>query len=252
MQKTADQMGLPDVPRPFASVGNPESDVHINGEYLRRNPSWHVEHSPWKAENLRRMLQKHKLTPRSVCDVGCGVGEVLRQFQMKIDPGCVCCGYDVASAAISRARERANDRLHFELADFTAIETPRFDLLIMTEVLDHVEDYFRFLRGLRARAEWKLFSFSLDFSAESSLRPGVLSYWRDTLSHLHHFNQTMLLDVLRRTGYEVVDFEYAPWPYRPSHLAARLRNGIRGLVFRTNPDLAARLFIGYNLIVLAR
>ena len=236
----------------FTSVGNPESDAHVNGEYLRKNPTWHVEHSPWKAGNLVRLLQKHNLNPETVCDVGCGVGEVLRQLQLNLDPECRLWGYDVAPDAIRMAKGRENERLQFELADFTAIETRSFDLLVMTEVVDHVEDYFRFLRALRHRAEWKVFSFSLDFSTESSLRPGTLSQWRGILDHLHHFNQPIVMDMLRRTGYKVVDYYYAPWHCGPSNFAARLKKWLSALVFKINPDLAARVFIGYNLIVLAR
>lgn len=236
----------------FTSVTDPQSDPHVNGEYLRKNPTWHVEHSPWKAGNVIRLLHKHNLNPATVCDVGCGVGEVLRQLQLNLEPECRLWGYDVAPAAIRAAKTRENDRLKFELADFTAIETRPFDLLVMTEVVDHVEDYFRFLRGLRQRAEWKIFSFSLDFSTESSLRPGVLSHWRGIFDHLHHFNQPIVMDMLRRTGYEVVDYYYAPWHCQPSHFAARLKRGLSTLVFKISPDLAARTFIGYNLIVLAR
>jgi SAM-dependent methyltransferase len=236
----------------FASVGDPESDAHVNGEYLRKNPSWHVEHSSWKAGNVLRMLHKHNLNPGSVCDVGCGVGEVLRQLQLNMNPECRLWGYDVAPDAIRPAKTRENERMKFELADLTAIETPRFDLLVMTEVVDHVEDCFRFLRALRQRAEWKIFSFSLDFSTESSLRPGVLLRWREFISHIHQFNQPIVMDLLRRTGYEVVDYYYAPWHCGPSNFAARVKKGLSALVFKINPDLAARLFIGYNLIVLAR
>ena len=252
MQTTAEGTVPSGAPGLFASVGDPQRDAHVNGEYLRKNPTWHVEHSPWKAQNLWRMLHKHKLQPRTVCDVGCGVGEVVRQLQLKMDPACRFWGYDVAADAISVAKSRENERLKFEWADFTGLETPRFDLLVMTEVVDHVEDYFRFLRQLRERAEWKLFSFSLDFSSESSMRPAVFSQWRGKLSHLHHFNQPIVMDLLRSTGYEVVDYYYAPWPYRPSHFAAHLLKMLRRFVFAMNPDLAARTFIGFNLIVLAR
>lgn len=60
------------------------------------------------------------------------------------------------------------------------------------------------------------------------------------------------MDLLRSTGYKVVDYDYAPWHCPPSHMAARALKLLRGLVFRVNPGLAARTFIGYNLIVLAR
>src|SRR5689334_2210701 len=157
---TPEQELIQDGPVPrFSSVVDPRSDPHINGEYLVKNPTWHIEYSPWKAENVRRLLQKQNIHPRMIGDVGCGVGEVLRQLQAKMDPACHFRGYDIAPAAIRQAKERENDRLRVELADFGEIETPRFDLLLVLEVLDHIEDYLGFLRMLRPRAEWKIIGF---------------------------------------------------------------------------------------------
>lgn len=59
--------------------------LYISGEYLNKNPTWHVEESPWKAQQILRMLTLHHLTPRSICEVGCGAGEVLKQLQEQMD-----------------------------------------------------------------------------------------------------------------------------------------------------------------------
>ncbi len=236
----------------FSSIVDPSSDPHVNGEYLLKNPTWHVEYSPWKAENVRRLLQKNKLTPRTICDVGCGVGEVLRQLQLSMDPECRFWGYDVAPVAIQLAKPRENERMKFQVADFGEIETPHFDLLLVLEVLDHIEEYLGFLRMLRRRAEWKIIGFSLDISVQSALRTGVFSKWRDGLRHLHHFNTEIALDTLRHTGYEVVDYCYRAWPVRSVSPSTLLLNGVRSLTFALNQDLSARIFGGYNLVVLAR
>jgi len=236
----------------FSSVVDPLSDPHINGEYLAKNPSWHIEYSPWKAENVRRLLDKQKLQPRTICDVGCGVGEVLRQLQLKMDPECRFWGYDIAPAAIRLAHERENERLKVKVADFGEIETPRFDLLLVLEVIDHIEDYLGFLRMLRERAEWKIISFSLDITVQSAIRTGVFTRWREGLRHLHHFNEEIALDTLRHTGYEVVEHCYGPWPNQARGLSAALLKAIRGASFAISPELSVKLFGGCNLVVLAR
>jgi hypothetical protein len=234
----------------FSSVADPESDPHINGKYFRNNPTWHVEYSPWKAENIYRFLQRKQLNPQTISEVGCGAGEVLRQLQLKMDPTCRFWGYDVAPPAIQMAKERENERLRFELADFPAIETPRSDLLLILEVVDHVEDYLGFLRSLKNRADLKIFSFSLDISMQSALRPGVLLRRREVHGHLHHFNKDTALAVIRDTGYEILDHFYPPtFPYST---LAKLANPIRKMAFTVNQDLTARMFGGYSLLILAR
>jgi hypothetical protein len=232
------------------SVVDPAADPHINGEYFKKNPTWHVEYSPWKAANIYEFIERRGLHPRTICEVGCGAGEVLRQLQLKMDADCSFSGYDIAPPAIEMAKARENERLQFHLADFGAVDTPAVDLLLVLEVVDHIEDYFGFLRMLKGRAEWKLFSFSLDISVQSALRDGAFKQRRDVHSHLHHFSKETALSVLEYAGYEVVDYFYPP-NLAISRLA-KIAKPIRTLFFRLAPDLAVRLFGGYSLLVLAR
>jgi len=103
---------------------------------------------------------------------------------------------------------------------------------------------------LKNRAEWKIFSFSLDISVQSAFRAGAFSQRRNVHSHLHHFNKETALGTLEYAGYEVVDYVYPP------NLAisplAKMAKPIRTACFKLGPDLAVRLFGGYSLLILAR
>src|SRR5574342_1191152 len=96
---------------------NANSDLYTNGHYAEKNPGWHVEESPWKAQQILRMLARHDLSPRTIGEVGCGAGEVLRQLQVRMDPACELWGYDISPYALELCQSRANARLHFKLAD---------------------------------------------------------------------------------------------------------------------------------------
>ena len=235
----------------FTSVVDPADDPHVNGEYFRKNPTWHVEYSPWKAGNIHRLLVKRDLKPKSICEVGCGAGEVLRQLQLKMPSNCTFSGYDVAPHAIEIAKRNGeNEHLQFAVADFGELDTPFYDLLLILEVVDHVEDYYGFLRMLKKKADWKLFSFSLDISVQSAFRSGAFTQRRNVHSHMHHFNKETVLGTLEFAGYEIVDYFY------PSNLAisslAKLAKPIRTAFFKLNPDFAVRMFGGYSMMVLAR
>src|SRR6266704_1242423 len=52
-------------------------DLYTSGEYLQKNPLWHADESPWKAKYVLQMIARNKIAPKTVCDVGCGAGEVL-------------------------------------------------------------------------------------------------------------------------------------------------------------------------------
>ena len=234
----------------FSSVVDPSADPHINGEYLIKNPTWHVEYSEWKAQHIHGLLKRKNLHPRIVGEVGCGAGEVLRQLQLRLQPDCAFYGYDVAPPAIQLAQARANERLHFKLADFGVTESPRFDLLLVLEVVDHVEDCFGFLRMLKGRGDWKIFSFSLDISAQNALRRGALLRRRLDHSHLHHFSKETALAALEYSGYEVLDSFYPPGlAITPM---AKLGKPLRRILSAFGQDFAVRLLGGCSLMVLAR
>ncbi len=95
--------------------------LYTGGAYLEKNPLWHTEESGWKAENVMRMVNRHKISARTICEVGCGAGEVLKQLQQRFDDECDFLGCDVSPQAIALCRSRANDKLHFELGDATII-----------------------------------------------------------------------------------------------------------------------------------
>ncbi|HVQ39324.1 MAG TPA: hypothetical protein VMS31_17425, partial [Pyrinomonadaceae bacterium] len=58
-----------------------EHSIYQTGEYVERNPTYHVEDSPWKAQHILSLMQKNALQPRTICEIGCGAGEILRQLQ---------------------------------------------------------------------------------------------------------------------------------------------------------------------------
>jgi hypothetical protein len=60
--------------------------------------------------------------------------------------------------------------LHFRLADFGQEADAFYNLLLVLEVVEHLEDYFSFLRAIRLRATYNLFHFPLDISVQAVLR----------------------------------------------------------------------------------
>ena len=121
-------------------VGHSES-MYQTGAYVERNPTYHVEDSAWKADQILRMLEKHDLRPRSICEVGCGAGEILKQLQSRLTAATQFVGYEISPQAYALCRERENERLRFFCEDLLATETVAFDLLLCLDVFEHVEDY---------------------------------------------------------------------------------------------------------------
>ncbi|HEY1389556.1 MAG TPA: class I SAM-dependent methyltransferase [Ktedonobacterales bacterium] len=229
-------------------------DIYRTGTYQEMAPSWHVEESAGKAEEIARLLKSHRLTPHSVCEVGCGAGEVLRQLQLKLPGDCELTGYDISPQAIELARVRENARLHVYLGDFRTDDTGSYDMLLVLDVLEHLEDYFAFLRSLKARGMYKVFFFPLDLSVQSVIRPHGLLHTRDAYAHLHYFTKETAVRALQDTGYEVLAVVYTADALNSptNEVGRRLLKWPRKAAFALNHDLAVHLLGGYRLLVLAR
>ena len=231
----------------------PNRALYVDGEYLARNPGWHVEESAWKAEQVLRALRQNGVKPKTICDVGCGVGEVLKQLQASLDRECRFWGYDVSPQAIYLAHARASETIHFQLAEFGPETNQFFDLILVLDVIEHLPDYFSFLQRLKKRSNFKIFHIPLDLSVQTVFRKNALLKRRDMYEHIHFFTKETALRALRDCGYEVLDYFYTPrsidFGMTPGQILLKLP---RRLLFAVDKDFAARLLGGYSLLVLAR
>ena len=227
--------------------------LYLDGEYIAKNPEWHVEESPWKARQILRMLRKNHLAPKTVCDVGCGAGEVLRQLQEHLDGECMFWGYDISPQAVELAKSRANERLQFKLTGFMEDKDNFFDLILIMDVIEHLEDYFSFLREIKSKSHYTLFHIPLDLSVQTVLRRNGLLKVRESYGHIHYFTKETALHTLRDTGYEVLDYFYTPRSIEfASEPGEKILKLPRKLFFTIHRDFAARLLGGFSLLVLAR
>ncbi|MHC4971176.1 MAG: class I SAM-dependent methyltransferase [Planctomycetota bacterium] len=229
---------------------------YVDGTYCQTVPGWHAEDSPRKAAHILRMLARHRLTPRLVCDVGCGAGEILVELQRRMPERTEFAGFDISPQAIDLCRPKENPRLTFILADVSCQEIhPRPDLLLLLDVFEHVPDYVGFLEALRDKASWFIFHVPLDLSLQALRKDAEsLLEMRTEFGHLHQFTKDTALATLTDAGYDIVDHFYTDsWQAAPPKgLKQRVAYEARRLFFRWKPDSAALVFDGYNLLVLAR
>lgn len=224
-----------------------------------------VETSSWKAEQILTMINRHDLAPQTICEIGCGYGEILTQLQAKMARDCMFVGYEIAPQALEFCNDRANERLRFELKDITQVEDASFDLLLILDVIEHVEDYLGFLRNVRTKARYKIFHIPLEFSAIAALRRWPRSSWNNCGSwdnychgHIHYFMKETALQSLQDTGYTILDFFYTQ-EFKRSSSPSKFRSSSRPYMFNLfrklifsilNDDLAVRAFGGCSLLVL--
>jgi SAM-dependent methyltransferase len=227
--------------------------LYTSGEYLASNPTWHAEDSAWKASQILGMLQRHGLRPRTVCEVGCGVGEVLRELHDRMSHRPSFVGYEISPQALALAAPRSSERLAFRLGNVLE-DDEKFDLILLIDVIEHVEDYFSMLRGLRARSDHTILHVPLELSVVSVLLDTPMTFSRDRLGHVHFFTRDIALGMLRGVGYEILDWRFtaASSQYPRGSWKLRVLERARRVAFPLNQTAAVRILGGYSLLVLAR
>lgn len=229
-------------------------DIYINDSYLDHNPSWHVEDSPWKAKQVLRMMEKNALDVETIAEVGCGAGEILRQMQSALGKGHSFVGYEISPQAFMLAEGRANTSLSFFLEDITHEAPHEYDLFLAIDVIEHVEDYYDFLRKIRPWGRYKIFHIPLDLHLRTMLSGRSITFLHSTVGHLHYFTKESAMQALRDTGYEIVDYFYIAGANELSKITLKrlIPTALRKMFFPINQDLTHRLLGGYSLLVLAQ
>ncbi|RMG96665.1 MAG: class I SAM-dependent methyltransferase [Deltaproteobacteria bacterium] len=155
-----------------------------------------------------------KVRPTRILDVGCGEGFVLDRLA-RAGVEAELYGLDMSASAVTEARARLGDRARIEVGD---ARTPPFDepfdLVLMTEVLEHIpnpEDMLPVLDRLAREhlilsVPWEPFFMGLNF-----LRGKNLSRFGNDPEHVNHWGRRGFRRFVGRR-FDVVDAPLAfPW-----------------------------------------
>ena len=218
-----------------------------------------VKYSPAPYHRRRLIVDlAQRVRFASVIDIGCGTGELLRAVEQRFHPA-VMAGTDLSPAVVKRNQE------HMPAVSFHAHDLARgpldrrWDLVLCSEVIEHIADYDAALRHLRAMCAGHLIV---------TVPSGRIFPIDLAMGHHQHFSPDEMAAALGRAGFEpVVTWQWGfPWHTAYKHLInlspdASMRRFSAGAYSALDKWLAralAALFYanlkqrGTQLIVLAR
>lgn len=227
-------------------------EIYRDGKYEQQNPTWHEEDSPWKARQIGNLLADHNVQFKTVCEVGCGTGEILVQLSKRF-PDADFTGYEISPQAFSMATRKCDRKLKFHLKDLLKESGAYFDVLLVIDVIEHVESYIDFIRSLKRFGGLKIFHIPLDLSVQSLIRVSPILGQRRSVGHIHYFLKDTALAALEDCGYKIIDARYTASRLElPNQaLSSRIMATPRRLLHKVSPDLAVRVLGGYSLLVLS-
>lgn len=221
-----------------------------DGRYLAGHEGWHDEDAAWKAEQVQQMIEEARLRPTSICDIGCGTAGVLANLADRY-PHIRMVGYERAAIAATLANER-----HPEIQ--VVVGEPgkdgvHYDLALMLDVFEHVDDYLGFLRQSQEVADYFIFHVPLDLSVQTVMRMRPILEARRETGHLHYFTKETALATLHDVGYNVIRQRITRSGIELHRRSARTRVAAipRRIGYLLNPDLACRVLGGFSLLALA-
>lgn len=231
------------------------NEIYVNGEYFSNHPDWDIADALWKTDVIAGLLQKNEVKPKEVIEVGCGAGENLVELLKRDSSIEKLTGYDISPQAIELAAKKASGKISFYKEDITRIDNVKSDLMLVIDVVEHVDDYYGFLRKLKSKSDWFVFHIPLDLSCRTLVKPHILLQQRQSVGHIHYFTKEMAEWALRDTGYEIVDWVYTK-PVVDVEQAGSFKRLVkkilRNISFTINKDRSAKKWGGYSMMILAK
>ncbi len=231
------------------------NDLYTGGAYFINNPTWDIEDSKWKAAVIFKLLQQNNIAVTQVTEVGCGAGGNLVELSKLDNSIKVLNGYDISPQAIELAQKNSSDKINFFNEDITQKEPVDTELMLIIDVVEHVDDFYGFLRKIKSKSTYFVFHIPLDLSCRTIMKPHVLLQQRQSVGHIHYYTKELVEWALRDTGYEIIDWVYTK-PVVDVKPADSIKRGVkkilRNISFTLNKDWSVKKWGGYSIMVLAK
>jgi len=229
-------------------------NIYTSGEYLEKNPTWGIEDSYWKAGEINRILKRNNVVPSSVAEVGCGFGQIIVSLSKMNDQILNLDGFDISPQAIRVAQRSGSDKIKFYQSNFAEENNAVYDLILIIDVLEHLNDYIDFLNKIRNKAKYFIFHIPLDLSCRTLLKPHVILQQRNDVGHLHYFSKEHAEWILKDTGFQITDWFYTFAEVdrnTPSNIKEWVKKLLRRFSYFVSKNLSTKLWGGYSIMILA-
>ena len=194
-------------------------------EYIRKNPSLHLEQAKIKADQILKFLGGMKVG--SLIDVGCGAGGITVILKEKLSP-VKTIGIDISKTMIDLAKRKNKDITWYCGDIFGYKHRDKVDLIIGIDIIEHIQDDIGLLKKMGRIGHKVLIKTPLEDSfLDSKIRKlEINDSWKDSenkYGHIHHYNDKQITKMCKDAGFKIVKSDYLPLPKRSKWLYEILR-----------------------------
>lgn len=228
-------------------------NIYSDGTYLKSTGTWHLEDAPFKAKEILKLLSRNNINPKTVCEVGCGSGQILEHLSKEL-LSTQFFGYEISPQAFTLCESlKTEDRVQYYLEDLLCTDLS-FDLGLAIDVFEHVEDYFDFLRRFKSKSHYKIYRIPLELSAQTVFRDQSLVDAWNSVGHIHYFTEKLALKALEHCEYKIIDYMITAGAVDlpTKSFKRKLAKIPRKLVYSISPSLCSRTLGGCSMIALVK
>jgi 2-polyprenyl-3-methyl-5-hydroxy-6-metoxy-1,4-benzoquinol methylase len=163
-------------------------------DYIRYNPG---------ARHRRRLIvgamKKLQVPPLRILDAGCGLGATINELT-QVFPSASFTGIDFSPGAIEWCEDTFTEHQWFVADVCKPFSFGKFDLILCTEVIEHLDDPVATIRNL-------LTQLDIDGNLILTTPNGRIHQTEKFVGHLQHFNQNQLIEVVKSAGGRIVELK---------------------------------------------
>ena len=179
---------------------SPLQQVAMDDEWFDLSDSSHFW-MQWRFRELLKIVNKINQKPTRILEIGCGTGVVMQQFEEHLQ-WCID-GCDLNIAALSNTHKVCGNLYQYNIHDLHPDLTGKCDIVLLLDVLEHIEDDGAFLQ-----------------SAVKHLKPGgfiiinvpalqsLFSRYDERVGHQRRYNTRQLTKLMRSHDLSNVESHY--------------------------------------------
>ncbi len=178
-----------------------QTELEAEAEWLRRGA---IE----KVNSIEMLLNRNRLKPKTILELGCGVGAVITECQRR-SLATKYIGVDYAPEAIDYLRKHSAgiELIQSDITDPDFCTDEPCDVLVVSHVLEHLEEPAFFLGSMRKKLE---FSYAvIEVPLEDLVASRMKSVLRDRSAnkagHVQFFTVRTFEHLLISNGLKIVD-----------------------------------------------
>jgi len=181
---------------------------HLYQTDLEEEAEWLGRGAIDKTNSIEMLLNRNNIRPKTILELGCGVGAVLFECQRR-NIAKKYIGVEYAPEAISYLRKHSVgiESIQGDITDPDFCIKDACDVVVISHVIEHLKEPANFLTAIKKSIKFS--HFVVEVPLEDLLVSKIKSLLRDPLAnkagHLQFFTRRSIENLLRSNGFNIID-----------------------------------------------